>query len=278
MAFERTSLGLPLTRSAPYSPDVTGEFYYWSNMKVLGLDFETTFIPDTGVKDCRILEFGLVLWDVERKRALEQRSGLVKPDVYNHDPRSEALCGIYPDMIETATYSTLGALEEIAILAEEADYFVAHNGLDFDRIILKEEMRRTGYQSVKDLPWIDTSCDIPYPNNIETRKLVFLATMHGFLNPFPHQALSDVITMLTIMGQYQFEDIKTIAAAKAFLVKADVPGPWVDGGKGTEAAKARGYRFKADSKSWVRTLKEFELEKEKNEAPFKIIVGKEVIR
>lgn len=241
--------------------------------RVLGIDFETTFINENGISACRILEFGAVLWDVERKRAIESRAGLVKPDVYAHDPRSESLCGITEDMILNASYSTLGALEEIAILADQADYFVAHNGLGFDKIVMEEESKRVNYFSMKQLPWIDTQCDLPFPKEIETRKLSYLSTEYGFLNPFPHQAISDVSAMLTLFSKFEFETVKKYAHAKTFILKSIMPPPWKGGpSNGNELHKAHGFKFQGDVKEWHKKVKDFDLESEKSVIPFKFTV------
>jgi len=49
--------------------------------------------------------------------------------------------------------------------------------------------------------------DVPSPPQITTRKLAHLAAEHGFLNPFAHRAVFDVLTMLKILSCYPIENV-----------------------------------------------------------------------
>jgi hypothetical protein len=42
---------------------------------------------------------------------------------------------------------------------------------------------------------------------VDSMRLMHLAASHGFLNPFSHRALFDVMTMLKIMSEYSFEEV-----------------------------------------------------------------------
>ena len=51
---------------------------------------------------------------------------------------------------------------------------------------------------------------------IKTRSLPYLAADHGFLNPFPHRALFDVMTMIQIAGMYDINEILKYADSPIF--------------------------------------------------------------
>ena len=87
------------------------------------------------------------------------------------------------------------------------------------------------------------------PPAITTRKLTHLAAEHGFLNPFPHRAVSDVLTMLKVLSHYDIAPVLESARQPSFTVKACVS--YDD----REKAKARGYRWDAARKIWTKIVK-----------------------
>lgn len=148
---------------------------------------------------------------------------------------------------------------------------VAHNGSGFDRPMFDAQLARmleaeALRSQIAALPWIDTCLDVPFPEAITTRKLVHLAAEHGFLNPFAHRAVFDVLTMLRVMAAYPIEPI--LESAKQPLVTCIAQVSYDD----REKAKARGYRWRGQSKLWVKHLKAHRLEEEKAQAGFPIEV------
>lgn len=178
-------------------------------MRILGIDFETTGL-DTS-KD-RITEMGFALWDVPTKRPL------VTVGVFLHDesypPQSQeilGLTGISNEMLRefgTAPAANFSVLEGFCT-KHKIEYIVAHNGENFDRPFLYAELSRVAVAApvLRALPWIDTRTDIPFAKEPDSRKLNHLALDLGFINPFAHRAVFDVLTMLRILSNYAIEDV-----------------------------------------------------------------------
>jgi DNA polymerase III alpha subunit (gram-positive type) len=244
-------------------------------MNVLGLDFETTFTDPINPREARIIEIGAVLWDTTRKTPLVIVNRTVWHESYNYDNRIEDLTGMNQADLQRFGCAPKFALEKLLKLIELADAIVAHNGNGFDKPVLESELARHGLE-MPSTPWIDTTSDIQYPEKIHTRKLEFLAPSHGFLNPFSHRALFDVLSMLKVMSQYDFENIFARSKMPDITLKADIAKPFGAtasvGKRQNQEAKDRGYRYDGDTKSWTKRIKEDELEKESKEAPFPIIV------
>ncbi len=243
---------------------------------VLGLDFETTFIDPVDTSRARITEIGAVLWEPRAKTPDLMMSRLVWDENdpgYVYDPRMLTVCGIAEEPLKKFSVLPGIAFQNLARMIDQADAIVAHNGLGFDKPVMAAEFARKGL-AMPGQPWIDSMTDFPYPSHIETRKLTHLCGEHGFLNPFPHRALFDVLAMLRIMSHYDFEKVAERAAMPTIVVRAVVPkpfGPNSDGGAGTNKAKGRGFRFNGENKWWVKHIKQNELEDErKGMAPYKI--------
>jgi DNA polymerase-3 subunit epsilon len=159
------------------------------------------------------------------------------------------------------------AIDQLNKLAGQADAICAHNGTNFDKPLWKQEAERLGLEPMGEKKiWIDTMTDVPYPEQMTTRKLVHLAAEHGFLNPFPHRAAFDVLTMLYILSKYDLTAVIQNAIAPTVKIRALATY------EQRELAKARKYRWEGTSKMWWKEIKEFELEKEKAESPFGISV------
>lgn len=226
---------------------------------VLGYDLETTSAdPET----CQIVEMGLVFWDTELKSILIAESLLVRGAKIS--PENQAIHGITEPMCETVGLYERDAVRKFLDYAQ-VSYIVSHNGNKFDNIIMKRLFKQYGVTFL-DKGWIDTITDIPYPDSIKTRKLTHLAAEHGFINPFPHRALFDVMTMLKVMSFYDFDEIVQLSKEKILRVVAKVEF------NQREKAKARGYNWDTVMKVWYKDMKESHYNYEKLDAPFEIIV------
>ncbi|HDZ13562.1 MAG TPA: 3'-5' exonuclease, partial [Pricia sp.] len=174
-------------------------------MIVAGIDFETTSVdPHT----CHPTEFALVTWDTHFRQIVEANSFLIEvPE--DLEITNEHITGISKRFLVEHAFSWTSIQEYVYHRLIRADYLMAHN-VEFDRTILKRMVTWDSYYGEKpfdDSHWIDTMTDIPYPEKIKTRSLPYLAAEHGFLNPFPHRALFDVMTMIQIAGMYDFDEI-----------------------------------------------------------------------
>lgn len=231
-------------------------------MKLLGVDFETTFSSNFDVKQVRITEVGAVLMDWASKTPLEILSTLVFAEDYpSSPPELVELTGITDEMLKTRGAVPKVALLRLTQLLNECDFAVAHNGTSFDRPIYFYECQRHSLEPSK-VQWIDTRTDIPFPKRISERKLIHLASAHGFINPFQHRALFDVLTMMKILSYYDITQV--VELAKQPLIHSIARVSFQDKDK----AKERGYYWDGEKKAWFKPMKEGQFEQECKEAPF----------
>lgn len=233
-------------------------------MLVLGVDFETTGV-DPYNDD--IIEVGAVLWDVDEHRPLLMVSDLVTT-TRNIPPQITEITGIHPEDLKSYGISLDQALERLARAARPASYLVAHNGLKFDKLFLERACGGAGserYLSSFNRPWIDTLTDLPYPNSITTRKLSYLAAEHGFLNPFRHRALFDVLTMLKVLSNYEFA--KVLEAQRSPLVKLVAKVSYEEKSK----AKDLGFRWDPNQRYWYMEVRQAIVESKSFPFPVAIV-------
>jgi DNA polymerase III subunit epsilon len=243
---------------------------------LLGLDFETTGLDFD--KD-RITEIGAVLWDCASNAPVVIYNELVHhADAPPITEEITKLTGITQTMIDEFGVRPAVAFTELNRLIQKATHVVAHNGSGFDKPMLEAQMKRYASASevgpLRDIernfewtkPWVDTCIDIDFPPHITTRKLTHLAAEHGFLNPFSHRAAFDVLTMLKVLALYPLQPVLESAALPMKTLIACVS--YDD----REKAKARGYRWRGESKTWVRHMKAHKAEAEKAEAGFRVDV------
>jgi DNA polymerase-3 subunit epsilon len=239
-------------------------------MRLCAIDFETTGLD---FKTDWITEVAYIIKDVGDPKPLALESMFIRPSFTPDFLRQEII------NLTKITYKHLegGVSCETAIglLANDihnygVDYIVAHNGQNFDKPMLEAVTARLGLNIDFATPWLDTSVDIVYPPHMTSRRLTHLAAEHNFLNPFPHSALFDVETMLTILERYDIHDVIARSKEPWVLIRAMVNFENKD--------KAKKRRFfwetigeKTYPKCWVKQVKASDLEKEKQEADFEII-------
>lgn len=212
---------------------------------VCGLDLETTGLDAT--KD-QITEIGAVLWDTEINQPIKffnkllQIEGPIPPEIVKLTGITDELLNKYGELPSEVFY-------EFLEFQAEADVFLAHNA-PFDRGFLEAKI------DLGEKPWIDSCVDVDYPESISTRKLTHLAAEHGFVNPFAHRAMTDVLTMMQLVSKYDWN--KTIENARTpnVVMQAMVTIPQKD------MAKGCGYRFNGSNKKWTKLIKENRVEEE----------------
>lgn len=224
-------------------------------MLVLGLDFETTGIDP---KKDLIIEVGAVVWDVEQKKPKAVFSELVHIDQPIPLPVSK-ITGIYDSDIQAWGQPIHDVLLRLKQLSDPCDYIVAHNGAKFDKLFLSRYIEQNPLWNIEK-PWIDTLTDVPYPHEIVTRKLNFLAAEHGFLNPFVHRAVFDVLTMLRVFSLYSMDSI--LENLSSPLVKIMAKVSYEEKSK----AKDLGFRWDPQNRYWYMEIRK--LAWEKREFPF----------
>ena len=229
---------------------------------ILGLDFETTWTNPVNAKIARPIELGAVLYDEKLNKVLEMESCLIYDTDHPDSPKElEDLTGINDDMRKQHGVAPKNAFITLNRLMEKSDFVVAHNGTFFDKIIYEEECDRLGLKPVEKL-WIDTKSDIPFKPGVKTTKLTYLCAEHGFVNPFAHRALFDVLSMIKILSYYNFDEILKLSKEPTYKVVAKVSY------EKRQEAKDRGYHWNGEEKQWVKHLKESKVKQEEVEAPF----------
>lgn len=241
-------------------------------MLVAGLDIETTGL---NTEDDRVIELAVIVWDSTDNSILD----IYDVFIFNDRAISEEitkLTGIKPAHVSAWGKKPFDAFTKAAELLNNVDVVAAHNGSGFDKPFLQNEFRRHGL-AFPQTPWLDTSVDVDYSEQIATRKLSYLALEHGFINPFPHRAFSDVLTMLKVLSNYDMEKVFAASQEKKVSLLAVVKAPWQDsapeGKKDADIAKSLGYRWNGTIKKWVKIVRESKVAEEKQKAPFEIITG-----
>lgn len=238
-------------------------------MRVMGIDIETSGLDP---KEDKILEIGYVIKEFKNgiwaSKNLAQGSILIWEDDYP-DPMPPELYAIHKissTLLQEAgetLWDSFRALEKL-IKDFEVECFISHNGLAFDQPFLIAHAQ--GFcKEFQRCIWIDTKAHVKYPADCKNNNLLYLAAYHGFLNPFPHDALSDVQTMMRIIQHYDFEKLYKRACEPWIAVKADVKFD------GRELARARGFQWNPAQKYWEKKLPLSECEEEEKEAPFRYI-------
>lgn len=223
-------------------------------MIILGIDLETTGLDP---KEERITEIGAVLWDTSLNCPIKFFNELVDPEK-QISSEITALTGITNELIAAHSISESVAIPALLPLMDRADFFMAHNA-KFDKGFLEASAARVGV-NLQDKIWIDSSTDVAYPESISTRKLVHLAAEHKFVNPFAHRAVTDVLTMMQIVSQYNWDEVLLNANTPNVVLRAHVQF------HDKEKAKGMGYRWDGDSKVWLKTVKASQVQKEKDRA------------
>ena len=231
---------------------------------ILGLDLETTWTTPVNPKIARPLEIGAVLYCEKMNKVMQVQSDLIYDEYHPESPPELVeLTGITDEMRKAFGIPSKEAHKRLNSLMEKADFVVAHNGNFFDKIIYQEECDRVGL-GVVEKPWIDTKSDLPFPKHIKTTKLTYLCAEHGFVNPFAHRALFDVLSMLKVMSCYDFETVARLAKQPTYKVVAMVSY------QQRQEAKDRGYHWDGEEKKWTKHMKEEAAAREKDEAPFQV--------
>lgn len=232
-------------------------------MRLLGIDFETTGLDPE--KD-RVTEMGLVLWDVEKKQPLMAQSFFFyEPAFPEVSADITRLTGITRPMLEEFGYPPPRILMGLVQFCEKhkVEYVVAHNGENFDKPFLMAELDRHSVPRgvLGELPWIDTRSDIPFPTEPDSRKLKHLALDCGFINPFAHRALFDVLTMMRILSHYDIHEVLAFQKIPWAVVRALVNFDNKD------LAKAQRYSWEkvgdvVKPKCWIKKIKENKMDDE----------------
>lgn len=245
-------------------------------MRLLGFDLETTGL-DTA-NDLTI-ELGYCLW-VEGP-VLMGGGLLTSPAIQEKVNQDETKAMIYrvshltPEILADFGQDPKTHFERLEKIAAhyQVDFMVAHNGENYDKPLLLAELDRHGIAAptLRRLPWLDTRYDIPFPVEPDSRKLKHLALDAGFINPFPHRALFDVLSMLKVLAQFDIEKVVEYSKIPWVVVRALVD---FDHRQLAKDARYSWEQIGNDKypKCWVKKIKECDLEKEQKNGKFNVSV------
>jgi DNA polymerase-3 subunit epsilon len=228
-------------------------------MILLGFDMETTGLD---IQNDRPIEIGAILYTTGQKKCLESTGFLVKSDV-PVSPFITGLTGITQSALTTFGYDSKDALETVIDMMEQADAVVGQNVIRFDKRMLGSWASRHGLILPEKL-WIDSRTDLP---GVESKTLTYMAADHGFLNLFPHSALSDVQTCLKIVTMYDIDVVVARAKEPTVVLKAHV------GFENNGLAKTRKYGWYDDKKGtkfWYKVVKQSDVKLETSHNEFDV--------
>ena len=241
-------------------------------MKILFFDFETTGLDPK--KDI-ILEVGAVLWDWERKLPLRIHSAIIKDpnvEINLSEEQTRNAGGITNADIKEYGITPVAAFAPFYTMLNDCQYWCGHNAAYFDEPFFLEMARALNWRIPCRL-LLDSLHDVEYPAHIKLRNLIYLAAMHGFINPFSHRAVTDALSTALLMSHYDIEKIILNASSPKIRVIANVPKPWEDAKVGVEHVKAQGFSFNGESKYWFKDIFERDILIEREKAhPYSLTV------
>jgi DNA polymerase-3 subunit epsilon len=221
---------------------------------LLGVDTETTGI-DPAVD--RIIEIGAILYDTEAKVPLHMFNTLIRLPTEDGYVSPTGIRGEWLRQFGMSLQDAFGEIQRFASMAEVAAA-CGHNAENFDKPIILAELERLGFQEhcFKELHWIDSRYDLPFEVPPTSRRLVHLAAEKGIVNPFPHRALFDVLTMLKLMDHYDYEAV--LRHSKVPWVKARICTNYDQ----RQIAKDLRYSWDDKDKIWTKKVKEDQFDAE----------------
>jgi DNA polymerase-3 subunit epsilon len=267
-------------------------------MIVTLLDFETVIVDPVDPRKMPPIELGAILFDTAEKKIIRAESFLMwdnENELYHWTDQIEEITGIsLAHLLEFSISPSSGLVAfcerflqySVCLIGDDAEKIpvFAHNAVSFDKVVFELWAAQYGAQApehlrelINKITWVDTLSDIPYPKNITTRKLSYLAAELGFVNPFPHRALPDTMTMMRVASHFDMDQAIVRSLQPKVTCVADCKQPWKDsapeGKKEVDFAKERGYKFDATRKMWTKVVLASEVEDEKQACAHRFRVG-----
>lgn len=229
------------------------------------LDFETTGVDP---KDCHPLELGFRTYDSTTKKRGNPLSWLFWDELYRGQISEEIteLTGIDELLCYEEGQSQATVLNAFGnVMGAKVDILCAYN-VDFDRTILQR--LHTGFgKAFPKQPWFDAMVDLPWPTRLQRcRQLQHRSLDMGLPmdNRESHRAMADVNLICDNFDLWDMDEVLAYWKLPSTYLRADVPGPWEDGGKGRDAVKAAGFGWECAPgdtrkfpKKWIKRVKDF---------------------
>lgn len=254
-------------------------------MIICGLDFETQCAD---AKTTRVTEVGAALYHYGGGEWIK-RDGFSKFCwELDYPPQTEKiveLTGITDGILQRDGKPREIVFAELLEFMDQADLCMAHK-IGFDKTVLESTCKAIGLD-VPRKEWLCTLTNFPWPSKYTCHKLGHLGWEHGLNFPANtlHRAEQDVDLMFALVQCYNFDDVLAYARTPWIYLRADVVGPWVDGGKQNGIAKSLGFgweQVKGDDehrwpKTWVARTKANNLAKiqeavRKSISPFRVAI------
>lgn len=237
-------------------------------MIILSLDFETTGLDVAGDE---VIEYGLVLWSTGQHRIMRSESGLVRASILL-SAEVTGLTGITQAAVDKFGIYSASALDKIYDFSAQADALAGQNIIRFDnRVLTHLAGRHKAFQpTLSKKPIIDTLYDIP---GVEGKKLQYMLADHGKLNPFPHSALTDALSVIVLIEEHtaldgNIDPILERARSPFVILQSLHPR------NENDQAKKQPFRFRwnPDRKIWWKALKEIDVEEFRKSYQFETTV------
>ncbi len=217
-------------------------------MKLVAIvDLETSSADPTS---CAILEIAVCLWSVEHRTRIQTYSTLV----FAEENPAANVNHIPPEALHLAPRFD-SAFKSIGFFVNKADAIAAHNGEDFDRLVL--ERYRCPWAASK--PWIDTM-DLDWPRE-SSKSLLAIAHAHGVQIGPMHRAGDDVTCLASLLErcaelghdvQRMLE--RAMRPKSKYVVVEQGRFPWDQKRLLNEQYKKAGFRWDGESGVWWRRL------------------------
>jgi len=203
---------------------------------ILILDTETTGLdPNTD----RIIELGLVLWNVEHACILACYSDLIKAD---SNP-AEAINHIPSEAVSEYGKSSFTVMAALAHYESIADAVVAHNA-KFDKSFVGSILHK---------PWICSMDDLEWPATSGSQSLVNIALAHGVGVMSAHRALADCLLLARLFERVAEMGVDVNAMLERGLLPRKVFRALVDY-KDKDLAKSNKFRWDSEKRQWTRRM------------------------
>lgn len=210
-------------------------------------DIEATGVdPESAVP----LEYAYMNYEIETGRVVKAGSFLI--DAGHEIPETVyRLTGIQEDMLLKHAKPASEAIFEAVDLWAKADYLGAHYGLMYDVPVMKRFAEKHG-DELPDKILIDTTMDLPIPDEAGQRNLAYLCGFYGIVNPCPHQAFGDVLATVQLFQKFEgrIGDILDSAESPMILIEAKVEY------EDRQLAKDAGFYWDKPGKAWLKRIKE----------------------
>lgn len=197
----------------------------------------------------RPIEVGAILYSTTQQKCLESQGFLVKADV-PISAEITKLTGITQKAVDKFGFDSGDSLGIVQDMIDSADAVIGHNVVRFDKRMLQAWSARHE-TPISERLWIDTYTDLP---DTEVGKLTLMAANAGFLNLFPHSALTDALTVLKLVEKYDIEKVVERAKSPMVVVQAH------QARHENDLAKKAKFRWLPDKKMWWKAVKEMDLE------------------